>query len=134
VDDVFEAYRKTRYEVQTPGGKVVLRHGERSPELDRLLDAPFPGWAFITAWNPGSNPRLSIDENRRRQQELEAALSPRYRTFPGKGVGDDGRWPPEESVLVLGISRDEALRFGRQFGQLAILAGSRGEPAEVVAC
>jgi hypothetical protein len=134
VDNLLEAYRKTRYEAQAPGGKVVLRHGERSLELDRLLDARAPGWAFITAWNPGSNPRLSIDENRRRQQELEAALSPRYRTFKGKGVGDDGRWPPEESVLVLGISRDQALRFGRQFGQLAIVAGRRGEPAEVVAC
>jgi hypothetical protein len=134
VDDLLEAYRKTRYEAQTPGGKIVLRHGAHSPELDRILDARFPGWAFITAWNPGSNPRLSIDENRRRQKELEAALSPRYRTFPGKGVGDDGRWPAEESVLVLGISRGEALAVGRQFGQLAIVAGRLGEPAVVVAC
>ena len=134
MDDLLEAYRKTRYEAQTPVGTIVLRHGEHSPELDRLLDARFPDWTFITAWNPGSNPRLSIDENRRRQQELEAALSPRYRIFKGKGVGDDGRWPAEESVLVLGISREEALRFGRQFGQRAIVTGRRGEPADVVAC
>jgi hypothetical protein len=134
VDDLLEAYRRTRYQAQTPGGRIVLRHGEHSPALDRLLDAGSPGWAFITAWNPGSNPRLSLDENRRRQKDLEAALSQHYRIFGGEGVGDDGRWPAEESVLVLGISREEALAIGRQFGQFAIVAGRRGEPAEVVPC
>ena len=127
------AYEATRYEVSFPQGKIVLRHGEHSPALDALLKPEAPGWAFITAWNPGSR-RFPRQENERRQRELVRALSEDYRVFPGAGIGDDGTWPPEQSVLALGIPPGDALATGRKWGQVAVLLGARGEPARVTAC
>jgi hypothetical protein len=124
---LLEAYESTRYEAHLPQGLVVLRHGELAP----LVDAD--SWAFITAWNPGSR-RLSRPENERRQKELIQQLSGRYRLHYGKGTADDGGWPPELSVLVLGIPHPEALALGRAFGQHAVLLGARGEPARVALC
>jgi hypothetical protein len=123
-----EIYEATRYEAYLPQGTVVLRHGELAPALDELA----PSWAFITAWNPGSRLR-SRPENEHRQAKLIRELTGRYRLFPGKGIGDDGAWE-ELSVLVLGISHAEALAIGRAWGQLAVLLGSRGEPARVTSC
>jgi Protein of unknown function (DUF3293)/Methyltransferase domain len=126
-----ELYEATRYEAHLPQGTVVLRHGEAAPSLDSILESEAPEWAFITAWNPGSR-RLSRPENERRQAALLRGLSGRYRLFPGKGVGDDGTWPPELSVLVLGIPHREAIELGRAWGQNAVLLGARYAPARVV--
>ena len=128
-----EVYQATRYQAHLPQGKLVLRHGEPAPLLDGLLDPAAPWWAFITAWNPGSR-RLPRPENERRQKELVRALSGRYRLFHGAGIGDDGAWPAELSVLALGIPPAEALALGRAWGQLAVLLGARGEPAQVTSC
>ena len=133
---LIELYERTRYEAHLPAGTLVLRHGERAAALDALLEPDAPEWAFITAWNPGSR-RLSRPENERRQRELVRSLSGRYRLYPGAGVGEaTGReaWPAELSVLVLGIPLGEALSHGREWGQLAILAGARGEHARVILC
>jgi Protein of unknown function (DUF3293) len=130
LSELFDAYRTARYEVDSGDGKIVLRHGERCRPLEALLDPASPEWAFITAWNPRSE-ELAPEENQRRQQRLLGELGQRFRIMPGAGVGDG--WS-EESVLVLGIARAEALLLGRRFGQLAILAGRLGEAAAVVAC
>ena len=128
-----EAYESTRYEAHLPRGKVVLRHGEPAPALDALLEPGGPSWAFITAWNPGSL-RLSRPENERRQRSLTQQLSGRYRLFYGAGIGDDETWPPELSLLVLGIPHEEALALGRSWGQFAVLLGARGQVAQVTMC
>ena len=52
----------------------------------------------------------------------------------GHGAGIDGAWPLEISLLVVGITLDDARALGRQFGQLAIVAGRVGEPARLVPC
>ncbi len=128
---LIEVYECTRYEAHLPQGKVVLRHGEPAPVLD--AEPGGPSWAFITAWNPGSR-RLSRPENEQRQKALVKQLSGRYRLFPGAGIGDDEKWPPELSLLVLGIPREEALALARAWGQFAILLGARGQVAEVTMC
>jgi hypothetical protein len=127
-----ELYEAARYDVHLPGGTVTLRHGAPTPALDALLAAEAPGWAFLTAWNPGSR-QLSRPENERRQAQLVRELG-RYRLFHGEGRDDAGLWPPELSVLALGIPLAEALERGRAWGQVAVLAGGLGEPARVVRC
>ena len=130
---LLELYEATRYEAHLPQGTVVLRHGEPAAALDALLDPAAPSWAFLTAWNPGSR-KLSRPENERRQKALMLELSGRFRLFHGAGIGDDAAWPPELSVLALGIPHREALERGRSWGQLAVLLGARGEPARVTPC
>lgn len=75
------------------------------------------GAAFVTASNPGSVP-LPDDENARRYAALLSAVAGRPH-FTGEGVGDAGDWPPEASVLVLGVTEAEAAALSRRFGQAA---------------
>ncbi|MHA4899884.1 DUF3293 domain-containing protein [Enterococcus faecium] len=35
-------------------------------------------------------------------------------------------WPPEASLLVLGVPAAEAEELGRRFGQVAVVVGERG--------
>ncbi len=127
-------YRRTTYcAFTTPRRPVCFHAGSRSARLDALLDREGADrWAFITAWNPGSQVRPQR-ENDRRQAELMARLKA-YRTIIGEGRGRDGAWPPEPSVLVLGITASKAMQLGMRFGQLAILVGRRGQSARLVFC
>jgi hypothetical protein len=126
------AYRRTTYRAETPEGSLGLRVGLADSGLDRLLDGhSCRTWAFLTAWNPDST-LLATDINQQRQQQLEAEVGRRgWPVYPGAGVSDDGRWPGEPSLLILGIEAAEALQLAAQFGQLAILTGRHGEPAEL---
>lgn len=128
------AYRSTSYRVMIPGEVPTdLRIGVRSVRLDQLLtERGSEQWAFITAWNPASRPR-SAEENRTRHAELvEAVVAGGWRHYPGAGVPDRAGWAPEDSLLVLDISRKEAGALGRRFGQAAIVAGRKDAVPELV--
>jgi hypothetical protein len=134
-DALLAAYRRTSFYADTARGRLVIRIGESHPDLDAILRASgCETWAYLTAFNPGSV-RLSDAENDRGQRELEDALRPlEHPMFPGEGVGDDGTWPPERSILVLGIEREAALLLGRRFGQRAIVCGRLGGLATLEIC
>ncbi len=126
------AYEATDYRV---GDRFTIRCGERSPPLEALLaESGHDTWAYITAWNPGSM-ALDTAENRRRMSDLSDRIA--LLGFPmleGEGVGTGGDWPPEPSLLVLGIAASEALALGREFGQVAIVVGRLGAPARLCFC
>ena len=134
-DALREAYRRTAFIAETPKGRLSLRIGQRCPELDALLAVHGVGtWAYVTAFNPGSVP-LTAQENSARQHQLERSVADMgFVSYPGQGVGDDGRWPPEPSLLVLGIARDQATRLGQQYAQLAIVYGEAHRQAELLVC
>lgn len=122
-----QAYLRTTY---AAGLSLKLRVGQPHPFLDEMM--AFRGlneYAYLTAWNPGSRP-LPEAENRERQERLKAALRGRHPLVEGIATADDGAWR-EESILVLGIPREEALAVGRAFGQVAILVGTRGGVPEL---
>lgn len=138
-DDVdktlWQAYRSTRFEASTQMGLAVIRIDQVNPELDRLLvELEGEEWAFITAWNPLSS-ALPLEENRVRNREMESLLrSNGYRFYPGRGIPADSIWDPEESFLVIGMSRESAVGIGREFGQNAVVWGARGEAAVLLDC
>jgi len=134
-DGLLAAYRRTRFYADTDHGQFVIRVGERCAELDALLTvAGLTTWAYITAFNPGSV-LGSDDENARRHHALEEAIRQLgCSMFPGEGIGDDGAWPPERSLLVLGIDRAAAVQLGQRFGQRAIVWGELGGLAALVLC
>ncbi|MDQ3487627.1 MAG: DUF3293 domain-containing protein, partial [Acidobacteriota bacterium] len=91
-------------------------------------------WAFVTAWNPASVPQSS-EQNAKRQLELmETVAAKGHAMLPGEGIGEDATWTPEESVLILGMGRSEAVSFGRRFEQLAIVVGQLDGAATLVSC
>ena len=129
------AYLSTTYRVDAPTGPIALRVGQRSAALDRLLKRRgLRVWAFVTACNPHSR-RLPGWRNLARRRRLQA-LSGRLglAALPGAGVGDDTEWPPEPSLLIMGIDRARACRLARLLGQNAIVAGRRGRAPELVWC
>lgn len=126
------AYEATDYRVdEGPRGGFTIRVGARSADADALLAATAAeAWAFITASNPRSV-QLPAAENVARMARLERRVRERgLVAYAGTGVGAD--WPPESSLLVIGLAEPEAVAVAREFGQHAIVVGSRGTPARLV--
>jgi hypothetical protein len=132
---LFEAYRQTSFLAETPTGTVCIRIGHVEAALEDLLEREGAKcWAYVTAWNPGST-SLSDEENRVRESELENEVRQAgYAFCTGQGVGADGSWKPEPSLLILGVQENEAKELGRKYGQLAIVTGCKGSPAKLMPC
>ena len=131
--DLEASYRATTYRADTPDGPLSIRVGERCGPLDDLLrDRGFDCWVFVTAHNPGSR-RLDPAENACRHANLVAATAG-HETFDGESIADAGDWPPEWSLLVLGIDKAAALALGRRLGQNAVLLARRDESARLAWC
>lgn len=132
-DELMDAYRATAFHASTPS-PLVIRVGQFTPALDKMMeDALVSDWAFISAWNPGSEP-LSVSENETRHLALCDDLKSFQHVYEGRGVPDNDDWAPEASLLVLNISRSEAVKIGHRYGQNAIVAGRLGDVAELVIC
>ena len=130
--DLIAAYRNTDYRIDV-SPPVIARIDEASTALDALLRAHGVTTAvFITAFNPFSRP-LGDDANARAQTRLIATLAADGRaTLPGLGIGRGGDWPPEPSVLALGLSRAEAEALGRACRQNAVVWIEIGRPPELM--
>lgn len=133
--DCWRAYQRTNFCVDDGPRRLCFMAGSRSAKLEALLKRHGARrWAFITAWNPGSEPQSSGD-NARRQRELRRIVDAgNYSALSGEGVGEDPGWQPEESLLILDIEEREAVRLGQEFGQLAIVAGQLGSPSRLIPC
>lgn len=137
-EQLLKAYRATRYVVRpgdfTGGREWTLRVGQLHPEPDAALTARgHQEWAFLTAWNPGSRP-CPPEENERAQRQLLATLAAAgLKAVDAVGVAEDGSWY-EDSLFVPGLPREEAERLGRAHGQVAVLVGRVGAPAELLFC
>ena len=112
---------------------VVLRIGERSAALEALLeDTGVHTAAFVTAANPGgiladaADNALSTEALQRAQEQAG------YTCLAGEGRDPQDDWPAEPSVLVLGISREEAEILGRSYEQNAVVFVEKGRPPELV--
>ena len=115
------AYLETNYVVRAESS-VILRVGHACPELAAIhrlhrVDCS----AFLTAFNPFSQP-LDEQENDRRNELLMQELKLRsLSVFEGYGSHPDNGWPPEASVLVLGLSLEASKSLGARFEQNAIV-------------
>lgn len=129
-----DAYRATDYTVSGPV-PFTLRIDEGSAACDALLAAHgAEGAAFLTAWNPFSQPRPDA-ENRLAQARLEADLGlVSVAIVPGVGKGWTGDWPPEPSLFAVGITESDATRLAQSHRQNAYVWIARGQPARLVVC
>lgn len=127
---IIDIYSSSIYEIYDP--HIILRVWEVSKDLDALLQKlDNREWSFITPYNPYPD-TLTDKENMTRLLELQAMVS-RYKTFLWDWRGDeDHPCTPERSLLIIGITRSEAVRIGNHFHQKAILTGVRGGPVELV--
>lgn len=129
--ELLEAYRSTRY-VVIGEPELVLKIGERSADLDELLEAEgVTTAAFITAANPKGRRRSDRANDIANVALVNSLTAAGLRCFEGEGRASDGSWS-EESVLVVGISRADAEIAGRVFEQNAIVFAEIGKPPELV--
>jgi hypothetical protein len=129
MDELIQAYKQTSFNVYEP--LITIKVDEKNIKLDELLKSHNQHeWAYITAWNPYSE-LISLKINQQRNQELKADLT-KYIIFEGEGVGADPNWAPEQSFLVLGITREDAIKIGKIYRQNAIVVGSLQSVAELV--
>lgn len=131
-DALRDAYLQTTYRVLAAPEAIDIRIGQRNSMLDRLLrDNGVQDWAFVTASNPRSR-RLPDHENAKRNAEMKHALQQDgWRLLDGIGLPCESGWQPENSVLILGIDRDAAMKVALRWEQNAIVCGTVGHPAEL---
>ncbi|MSQ44369.1 MAG: DUF3293 domain-containing protein [Chloroflexi bacterium] len=127
-DGLIDAYLSTTYQLGLGGAGPSLRIGEpvgTGPGTvgGMMADAGATCAAFITAWNPHSNPATTDAEN----EAAHARLLDRLAAFPGvtvhegEGVGENPEWAPERSVFAVGLASSDAISLGREFRQNAIV-------------
>ena len=131
--DLQNAYEKAVYRIFKPS--ISWKVGNYCPELDELLLTHDVAQAtFITAYNPKSIPLPSY-KNRSRNIALAMVLDEAgYTYLEGQGEDPEDIWLAEASYLVLGMSPTQALIFGRQFEQNAILIIAKGEIVRLLSC
>ncbi len=128
-------YGSTSFWVEAEEVCIRLRVSESNQLLDALLDrSGVTRWAYVTAHNPRSV-MLGTEENERRHGELLVRVrSLGLKAMEGWGVGDEGDWPPERSVLILGVAEGLAQNLGGEFDQNAVVVGQLGRAPELVSC
>jgi hypothetical protein len=121
INNLLQAYKSTKYKLFKPN--LIIQIGVLNNELNDLLGKNnATEWAYITAYNPFSRVLTDI-ENQSRHLELKE-LTRSYLTYEGHGVRTDPSWEPELSLLIIGISKEEAILIGKKFEQNAIVYGT----------
>lgn len=117
---LLEAYKKTKYKIFEPS--IIIEIGKLNHDVENLLKKHNSiEWAFVTAYNPYSKV-LTDNENKLRHEELKELIK-KYVSYEGHGVGEDPKWKPELSLLIIGISKEESISIGNKFEQNAIIFG-----------
>lgn len=126
------AFRATCYRVDCAAGVFDLRINVVNRAFDDFLRAQGAGcWGLITAHNPGGV--RCDDQNAARQQALLSRIDRLSRRWlPACHLADDGRWPAEPGVLILGLGEAELCALAAEFSQVAVVCGERGEAPRLV--
>ena len=97
-----------------------------------LDDRGFRTFAFLTAENPASR-ILPEAENAIRQESLRTNLLPLLPNapYPAVHLSENGAWPEEKSWWAPGLSAEQAVDLGRQYGQNALVFWRQGGDVEL---
>jgi len=120
---LLEHYKNTDYRFVVNGRKVTLSVGSTNSDFNTLChNLTCKTGAFITAFNPQSR-QLTFDENRERNQQLEAEFLgfKGIRYFYGAGQDRSLQWPAEESFMVFGAQQQTVIDLARRYQQNAFL-------------
>lgn len=129
-----DAYAASHYRVLLDTGHANIRIGQPLPaEVQALLERHgATRAAFLSACNPRSTV-LSPDENAQRHRALLAALASHgVASVPGTGHDPHEIWPPEDSVLAIGLPHVKARALAERFAQFAWVDVASGAPARLV--
>ena len=129
---LLKAYNETVYSTLNP--VLEIKIGQENEELSVFLfDNNAFTWAFVSACNPFSI-KIEDEENQKRHQILiDITQNGEFRFLEGQGKHPDSDWS-EKSLLILDISKKEAIKLAKDFQQNAIVFGYFNRAAELVIC
>jgi hypothetical protein len=133
--EMIEAYANTDFRVDAIA-PFILKIGIRNESLlEMYAQEECSCAAYITAFNPYSEERTE-KENLEAQQSLLHQLSQSsFRIIEGSGQDPLEEWPSEPSVLILGMSRTEAMSIGNKYRQNTIVwVGADVIPELIMLC
>lgn len=113
--ELVRAYEETLFIIDLGNGEEIIC------EVGKPPSAPLPAetMTVITAWNPGLV-RPSEEDNRAANERLQELLRARGCDYlPACGRSRDGSHV-EPSFAVFNLSRADAARLGKRFGQAAV--------------
>ena len=100
----------------------ILKIGKESKELRGLYDKyGYQTAAFLTAFNPYSEPATSTQNEAAHKHLMEDLSKKSVMVLEGVGQDSKKEWPPEKSVLVLGLTMSDARDIGNKFRQNAFV-------------
>jgi hypothetical protein len=129
--DYIKAFKDTNYIVNIAHNEAItINVGKVHKNLDTAIK-PLKTWAFITAYNP--LPKVLSDlENTIRNNSLKQDIeSLGLQLYTGYGIAKDKSWK-EESFFITGIDKENAIKLGVKYGQLAIVIGKVGLKSELI--
>ena len=126
--ELASAYAVAQYDVRLDGDILPLRVGQPATDLEAYW--PAQRYAFISAWNPASQP-LSDTTNEAADVELVARIDALGASRQAAWAEDgSGQWR-EAGWLVADLDICATEQLAREFGQAAVLAWRRGEPVRL---
>lgn len=126
--ELANAYAVAHYAVRLDGDVLPLRVGEPATDLEAYW--PAQRYAFITAWNPASQPP-SDTTNQAADADLVARIDALGAARQAAWAEDGrGQWR-ESGWLVADLDLSSIEQLAREFGQAAVLAWQRGEPVRL---
>lgn len=133
--ELLAAYLRTEYRVNDRGFEFILHVNEPSSAL-HACHASFSVdcSAFLTAWNPRSQPLLFHENEAAMRRLVQRLESSQLQWLRGEGVDPGGDWAGEPSLLVLGLDRTSATALGQAFEQNAILCAGADAVPHLVLC
>lgn len=128
------AYRAAHYEVDAGRDQIISFNVDVScAALDDFLRREAVRYAVVlTAHNPGSEKRTAAENAAAHQALADEVGRIGKITFPSRGCDPDKEWPAEPGLLVLDLSRTDALRLAHRFGQFAFVWIELGHAPELV--
>ena len=123
--ELLDSYTEANYHVYADPS-FILKIDISSKELRKLLiELNVKFAAFITAFNPYSQ-ELPLKENRLRNKKLEGKIkSLDLYYIKGDGRCGDSGEVGEESFLVFGLSKKQAINLGMESQQNAIVVSGK---------
>ncbi|RPE81472.1 DUF3293 domain-containing protein [Vulcaniibacterium tengchongense] len=122
------AYAAAEYAVRLDGDALPLRVGRPAADLEAYW--PRRRYAFLTAWNPASQPHSEAANQaadallRARLDELGVDRQPAWAQDPG------GDWR-EPGWLLADLPAGALIRLAQEFGQAGVLDWTQGEPVRL---
>jgi len=130
IDALVAAFKAAEYIVDAPDNAIVIRVGETTADLDRMLGGR--PWAIVTAHNPDGQ-LCTSETNAAAQRSLKKRLreSRPWALLAVCNHDPAGLWPDEPAFLFTPRNISEADCLARGFGQRAVVSGRAGGPAHL---